>query len=383
MITRVIRSPLFRLTAGVTTVGGAAVTLNDQKATRDVKTLGKASLRISNLVTTASVMVADYTYCLYYKFVRELDAVSDCQTQLKQLQIDQKTHLHNYINATTSKEKAYWWDIVLTKRKVMNDLTERINSLYKQNRELFYSDLHHRNAIRLKRMCETNGGIYIKLGQHLAMLDHVVPREYREHLVSLLADTPTSSFQSVERIFQEDLSRKPLEIFDSFDPKPIASASLAQVHIATKNGQKFAVKVQHEGLRDGAAADLSVITQIVEVLAYYFRDFNYRWLTREMNLNLPLELNFLNEINNILQVGNDLQRMIATGDVAVPIPIQEYSSERILVMSFEEGYHLNNVKEMHNMHLQGLDVSTLVSKIFSEQIFRTGFVHCGKKKTLF
>jgi aarF domain-containing kinase len=60
--------------------------------------------------------------------------------------------------------------------------------------------LHERNAIRLRDMCSQNKGIYIKLGQHLAMLDYMFPSEYQEILSSLLANTPTSSIESVRRV---------------------------------------------------------------------------------------------------------------------------------------------------------------------------------------
>jgi aarF domain-containing kinase len=373
MISRIVKSPITKVTLGTGAIG-SAIYLYDEKRRRHAIRIANAGWRITNLVLTAGVMVTDYTYNLYFKYTKELEVVSQRQDRLKQLQKDQETYLKSYMRDRPNR--AQWWEKVVQTRKIMDDLTEEINELYRQNRDLFYSDLHRRNALRLRDMCASNGGIYVKLGQHIAMLDHVVPREYRQHLTCLLADTPPSSYDSIERIFQEDFNSSPKEIFDSFETKPIASASLAQVHIAYKDGKKYAVKVQHEGLRDGAAADLLVITKIVDVLSHYFEDFNYRWLTREMNYNLPLELDFLKEIGNILQVKRDLKDMVKSGDVALPTPIEPYSSQRILTMSFEEGFHLNNVEQMKSLKLKGIDVSTLVSQIFSEQIFRHGFVHC-------
>ncbi len=362
---------------------GTGYYLQDENRRRHALRLAHAGFRITNLVMTAGVMVSDYTYCLYWKYTDQLEELSRNQKELKKLQRDHEKFLLAFHSSTNEAQQKLNLQNLDLNRKKMDDLTITINGLYKKNRDNFYGDLHRRNGQRLRDMCAHNGGVYIKIGQHLAMLDHVLPREYQESLVTLLADTPQSTYEAVERVFMEDFQKKPTEIFDSFDPKPIASASLAQVHIAYKNNQKFAVKVQHEGLRDGSDADRLVITKIVDVLSSQFREFNYRWLTKEMNDNLPLEMDFRNEYKNIQEITNDLKPMIEDGDVAVPTPISQYTSERVLTMTFEEGYHLNNVQKIRDLKLQSIDVSTLVSRIFSEQIFRYGFVHCGKRFPIF
>jgi aarF domain-containing kinase len=244
------------------------------------------------------------------------------------------------------------------------------------HRAQYLHPIHIRNAKRLRDMCAENGGLYIKLGQHLAMLDHVMPMEYPGILTTLLANTPTSSIESVKRVFQEDLGRSPEELFDTFETIPIASASLAQVHVATKNGQKFAVKVQHEGLVEGSDIDRFVITKIVDVLGDLFSGFRYQWLTKEMNLNLPKELDFQCEKENLLQATKNLQSFIQRGDVAVPKPITDISSKRILTMTFEEGVYVSRIKDISHYQIDASDISTLISRVFSEQIFRHGFVHC-------
>ena len=94
----------------------------------------------------------------------------------------------------------------------------------------------------------SNKGLYIKLGQHISMMDHVIPLEYQEELSKLLSNNPVSSIESVRKIIREDLGKDPNELFEKFEDEPIASASLAQVHIAYgRDGKKYAVKVQHAG----------------------------------------------------------------------------------------------------------------------------------------
>lgn len=75
-----------------------------------------------------------------------------------------------------------------------------------------------------------------------------------------LSRCPVSKLDEVRRVFQEDVGQAPEDLFASFAPEPLASASLAQVHLATdSHGRKLAIKVQHEGLRETAAADMSTI----------------------------------------------------------------------------------------------------------------------------
>ena len=78
-------------------------------------------------------------------------------------------------------------------------------------------------------MCITNKGVYIKLGQHIAMQDFVVPNEYQVILSSLLSQNPISDWSSVARVVTNSLGASPEELFHSFDQVPVASASLGKV----------------------------------------------------------------------------------------------------------------------------------------------------------
>lgn len=111
---------------------------------------------------------------------------------------------------------------------------------------------------------------------------------------------PLSDLDHVRTVIQEDLGADPEEIFADFSPQPIASASLAQVHTATlrSTGERVAVKVQHAGLREGAAADIATIDFLVRTLHSLFPDFDYGWLVEEIKDNLPNELDFRLEVQN-------------------------------------------------------------------------------------
>lgn len=97
---------------------------------------------------------------------------------------------------------------------------------------------------RFRRLFEDLGGSFIKFGQMLALQPDILERAYCDELFDLLDRIAPFPFSHVERVFQEELGRSTSEIFDTFDPEPLATASIGQVHVAYLAGQKVAVKVQ-------------------------------------------------------------------------------------------------------------------------------------------
>ncbi|KAL7229152.1 hypothetical protein ACSBR2_007784 [Camellia fascicularis] len=150
-------------------------------------------------------------------------------------------------------------------------------------------EVHNRSARKLEELCFKNGGIYIKLGQHIGQLEYLVPQEYVLRMrESLLNRCPVSSYDQVCEVVKTELGGMPDEIFSEFDPVPIASASLAQVHVGrTHDGQKVAVKVQHAHMTDTASADYATVELIVNTLHRFFPTFDYRWLVDEVHESLP------------------------------------------------------------------------------------------------
>eukprot|EP00045_Choanoeca_perplexa_P013372 m.151518 g.151518 ORF g.151518 m.151518 type:complete len:379 (-) comp16340_c0_seq3:2583-3719(-) len=144
---------------------------------------------------------------------------------------------------------------------------------------------HSDSAELLRELFEDNGGIYIKLGQMLGLLDYIVPQEYVSAMQGMFDAAPVSSWEDIRAVVKEDLGADIEELFTSFDPVPVASASLAQVHRAvTKQGQEVAVKVQHRGLREESVGDVYTVAVLVAVVKQVFADFNYTWLVEVLLL---------------------------------------------------------------------------------------------------
>jgi ubiquinone biosynthesis protein len=121
--------------------------------------------------------------------------------------------------------------------------------------------LFRRNTVdgpqRLRMLLEEVGGSFLKFGQVLSLQPDILPRAYCDALFDLLDRVPSFPFREVERTFVEDFGRRPSEIFDTFEAQPIASASIGQVHVASLDGRKLAVKVRRPTVERDFETDLT------------------------------------------------------------------------------------------------------------------------------
>ena len=238
-----------------------------------------------------------------------------------------------------------------------------------------WSQCHQRAANKLLKLCSTNGGVFIKVGQHIGALDYVAPREYCETLKVLHSHAPQSSLQDLRHVIITDLGAAPEELFAEFSKEPIGTASLAQVHKAVlrETGETVAVKVQHRLVKKHSFVDMATMDILVRGVAKIFPDFSFLWLADEMKRNLPLELDFVNEGRNAERV----QRMFKhLSWLRIPDIKWEYSSPRVLTMNFLEGGEITNQEYVLKNKLDPRVISDRISTLYSEMIFIQGYVHC-------
>ncbi|KAJ8764173.1 hypothetical protein K2173_005093 [Erythroxylum novogranatense] len=241
-------------------------------------------------------------------------------------------------------------------------------------------EVHLRSARKLQELCFRNGGIYIKLGQHIGQLEYLVPEEYVHTMrESMLNKCPVSSYDQICEVVKKELGQSPDKIFKEFDSVPIASASLAQVHVAqTFDGQKVAVKVQHTHMTDTAAADQAVVGFIVNTLHRIFPAFDYRWLVDEMSESIPKELDFLIEARNSEKCLENFWKLSPhiAEYVYAPRVHWNLSTSKLLTMEFIDGAQVSDVKAIQSFRIRPNEVAKLVSQAFAEMMFKHGFVHC-------
>jgi ubiquinone biosynthesis protein len=119
---------------------------------------------------------------------------------------------------------------------------------------------------RLRAALEELGGSFIKFGQMLALQPDILSLEYCNGLFDLLDRITPFDYTDVEKIFAQEIGKTPLEILDSFEPQPIATASIGQVHVAYLGGRKVAVKVQRPNVETDFAGDIRLMAAAMTVI---------------------------------------------------------------------------------------------------------------------
>ena len=233
--------------------------------------------------------------------------------------------------------------------------------------------LHKRAALRVLDVCQTQGGLYIKLGQYAAANNHIYPKEWTDTLKVLQDQAVHRDFAVVEEIFQQEFGQHPDQVFATFEKKPIAAASIAQVHQAvTKDGRTVAVKLQYPEIRDRFVIDMFSHDVTLHALAYFFPKLDVTWAGPELQAVLKQELDFENEARNSERAMIEFR---GNPDYYVPKVDWKTTTGRIMTTEWIDGAKVTDVERLHRMGLNVKEVMTKLTTCLAEQLFLTGFVH--------
>ncbi|KAI4860372.1 ABC1-domain-containing protein [Hypoxylon rubiginosum] len=255
-------------------------------------------------------------------------------------------------------------------------LNKRDDSKDPEEQDLILKTCHKRCAERTLKVLEKNGGIFIKLGQHLSAMTYLLPREWTDTFIPLQDKCPVSSFESIENMFRSDTGEELKDYFSEFSEQPIGAASLAQVHLATvkEDGRKVAVKVQHPGLAQWAPLDLALTKFTFSTLKRFFPEYDLEWLSSEMDVSLPQELDFQLEAANAIRTQQHFSQI---PELPLVIPEVLWAKKRILVMANESGHRLDDLEYLDSNHIDRDEVSATLARIFNEMIFgKNAPLHC-------
>ncbi|MEG0342033.1 ABC1 kinase family protein [Acinetobacter sp. TY1] len=192
------------------------------------------------------------------------------------------------------------------------------------------------NAKLMRETFESLGSTYIKLGQFIASTPSLFPREYVEEFQGCLDQTPSLPFSYVEEVLASEFAGRNLsEIFASIDEKPLASASIAQVHAAKLvSGEDVVIKVQKPGVETILYTDLNVLhwaTKVLERAVPKVKFASLADIVDEIKTRMVREVDFIEEANNLDDFVEYLQVSQNTAATA-PKVYHQYSTRRILTM---------------------------------------------------
>ncbi|KAF9167377.1 hypothetical protein DFQ26_004856 [Actinomortierella ambigua] len=215
-------------------------------------------------------------------------------------------------------------------------------------------ELHQRVADRILHVCQSNGT-----------------------LKALYDDASTVDFETVKSIFRKEFGKELEDMFSSFDPIPVAAASIAQVHKATlKDGTVVAVKVQKPEIPIQIEWDLWAYKYLLKIYEFVFDlplSFSVEYTTR----HLRQETDFINEARNaeicdaFLQTDKKLRQQCY-----VPKIFHDYSTKLVMTAEWVDGVMATDRQRIQDMHLSVKKVMDSVVDVFAHQIFVSGFVHC-------
>ena len=212
-------------------------------------------------------------------------------------------------------------------------------------------DLHNKNAERLFNLLRANGGLYLKIGQAIAMQSAVLPPEFQKMFSRMFDDAPQNSWEEVEQVIREDFGKSPEEVFGvSFTGEPNAgimerkaraSASVAQVHWARlPDGREVAVKIQKKEIAQQVGWDLWSFKVVARIYTYWF-DIPLYSLVPYITERLQLETDFQNEAQNSERMaGLVANEPRLRGRVYIPKVDQALSSKRVMTAEWIEGVRL-------------------------------------------
>jgi len=222
------------------------------------------------------------------------------------------------------------------------------------------------------------GPTFVKLGQVVSTRTDVLSAEYINVLKNLQDNVPGFSGARAKEIISKELGRPCDEVFTDFSEKPLAAASLGQVHTAMYNGKKVAVKVQRANLKELFDVDLKNLKKLAVLLDKFDpktdgADRNWVSIYEESERLLYLEIDYLNEADNGERFARDFKD---TDWVRVPEFYREVSTPRILCMEYVDSFKLTNIEKIDSL---GLDKNVLAKRTadaFLRQIIETGYFHC-------
>jgi predicted unusual protein kinase regulating ubiquinone biosynthesis (AarF/ABC1/UbiB family) len=231
-------------------------------------------------------------------------------------------------------------------------------------------------AIWIRKTCLDLGPTFIKVGQLFSTRADLFPAEYVEELSKLQDQVPAFSYEQTKTIIEADLARPIQELYQTFDPIPLAAASLGQVHRAQlHSGEEVVVKVQRPDLSRLFSIDLTILKGI----AQYFQ--NHRewgkgrdWLGiyEECCKILWLEIDFLNEGRN----ADTFRRNFREIEWAkVPRVYWRYASPRVLTLEYLPGIKISHYEALEAAGLNRKRLAQLGAQAYLHQILNDGFFH--------
>ncbi|MED6205335.1 Protein ACTIVITY OF BC1 COMPLEX KINASE 7, chloroplastic [Stylosanthes scabra] len=221
------------------------------------------------------------------------------------------------------------------------------------------------------------GPTFIKLGQLSSTRSDLFPREFVDELAKLQDKVPAFSPEKAKSFIESELGAPISILFREFEDRPIAAASLGQVHRAIlHNGEKVVIKVQRPGLKKLFDIDL----QNLKLIAEYFQKSetlggptrDWVGIYEECSTILYQEIDYINEGKNADKFRRDFRNVKW---VRVPLVYWDYTAKKVLTLEYVPGIKINQVDVLTSRGCDPIRISSRAIEAYLIQILKTGFFH--------
>ena len=223
---------------------------------------------------------------------------------------------------------------------------------------------------------EKMGPTFVKLGQILSSRADLLPERYLKALSKLQDKCEPFPYAEAEKIIEDELGVRISKAFLEFDTKPIAAASLGQVHRAVlRDGRKVAVKVQRPGIRKQIAEDLEVLQELgafADSHTEVGRRHRLLEVVDQFRKSLVQELDYQREASNLVVIGECLREF---PHIIVAQPIQDYTTRDVLTMTYMEGCKITELSPMVRLDFDGEALADELFRAYLKQTLVDGIFH--------
>ncbi|MBN1372546.1 MAG: AarF/ABC1/UbiB kinase family protein [Anaerolineaceae bacterium] len=262
-----------------------------------------------------------------------------------------------------------WWDILLPHIG--------LRSLSNRNRPARMK----RIAVSFRALAVQMGGVMIKVGQFLSARLDVLPREITDELSGLQDEVSAERFEDIRRVVESEFNRPLDELFAEFDPQPLASASIGQVHTARLRraenpaGVDVVVKVQRpmiEAIVDVDLAAFRVVARWVDKYPPIRKRMDMPSLMEEFSRSLLEEIDYLREGKNAETFAENFANRT---DIRVPLVYWSHTSRRVLCLERIRAIKITDYEAIDSAGISRAEVAERLFDTYLQQIFEDRFFH--------
>lgn len=201
--------------------------------------------------------------------------------------------------------------------------------------------MHRSNARRFRDTSLDQGGAFLKIGQLLSSRPDLLPAAWISELASLQDQATPESFEAIQAVIEQEFGKPLDQLFSEFDEKPLAAASIGQVHRARlSDGREVAVKIQRPGLAPLIDQDMALLKLFVQSLYDLLPPTDFDTITGEIERTVHQELDYRHEASWMQRISEFLEDVDA---VRVPQPINHLCGKQVLTSEFVHGRKLTEV----------------------------------------